>query len=128
VNSAGSDRIELNAPIVGPSGWQRLGPVVTLLLLAPIIAEVLHGATRISSIFALIPEIGAWGCGALIMILFAVGGASQIDWIGKVLINLIATAFIVKFAVSRPQLVRRQASRDRYSKAFESNRKDAQRS
>jgi hypothetical protein len=38
-----------------------------LLLLAPIISEVLFGGTRISFLFALIPEIGAWGAGALII-------------------------------------------------------------
>jgi hypothetical protein len=41
--------------------------VVTLLLLAPIIAEVLLGATRLSVIFVLIPEIMVWGSGALII-------------------------------------------------------------
>ncbi|HEY6370393.1 MAG TPA: hypothetical protein VIX37_07420 [Candidatus Sulfotelmatobacter sp.] len=39
------------------SRWQRSGPIVTLLPLAPVISEVLYGATRISVIFVLIPEI-----------------------------------------------------------------------
>jgi hypothetical protein len=30
------------------SRWQRIGPIVTLLLLAPIISELLYGAMRIS--------------------------------------------------------------------------------
>jgi hypothetical protein len=42
-------------------------PAVTLLLLAPIIAEVLLGATRISVIFVLLPEIMVWGGGALMI-------------------------------------------------------------
>lgn len=42
-------------------------PTITLLLLAPIIAEVLFGATRLSFIFVLIPEIMVWGCGALMI-------------------------------------------------------------
>lgn len=42
-------------------------PAFTLLLLAPIIAEVLLGATRLSVIFVLIPEIMVWGGGALII-------------------------------------------------------------
>jgi len=42
-------------------------PAATLLLLAPLIAEVLFGATRISVIFVLIPEIMVWGCGALLV-------------------------------------------------------------
>ena len=45
----------------------RLGPVIVLLLLAPVISEVLYGATRISVIFVLIPEILTWGCGALLI-------------------------------------------------------------
>jgi hypothetical protein len=32
-----------------------------------VIAEVLFGATRISTFFVLIPQIGAWGCGSLII-------------------------------------------------------------
>jgi hypothetical protein len=44
-----------------------IGPIVTLLLLAPIISELLYGAMRISVIFILIPEILTWGCGALLI-------------------------------------------------------------
>jgi hypothetical protein len=43
-----------------------LAPAFTLLILAPVVAEVLGGATRLSFIFVLIPEIMVWGCGALI--------------------------------------------------------------
>ncbi len=50
-----------------PSGWARNGPIVTLLLLAPVISEVLYGATRTSTILVLLPEIMTWGCGALII-------------------------------------------------------------
>jgi hypothetical protein len=49
------------------SGWRRVAPVVTLLLLAPIVSEVLFGATRLSVIFVLIPEIAIWGCGTLMI-------------------------------------------------------------
>ena len=49
------------------SHWQRIGPSVTLLLLSPIISEVLYGATRLSVIFVLIPEIMTWGCAALLI-------------------------------------------------------------
>jgi hypothetical protein len=67
MDSADLKRIEPNVPVAGLSRWQRVGPVITLLLLAPVISEVLYGATRISFIFALVPEIGAWGCGALLI-------------------------------------------------------------
>jgi hypothetical protein len=49
------------------SRWQRTGPIVALLLLSPVISEVLYGATRISVIFVLVPEILTWGCGALLI-------------------------------------------------------------
>ncbi len=45
---------------------QRWAPAFTLVVLAPVVAEVLSGATRLSFIFVLIPEIMVWGCGALI--------------------------------------------------------------
>lgn len=43
------------------------GPIIALLLLAPIISELLYGAIRISTIFILIPEVLTWGCGALLV-------------------------------------------------------------
>ncbi|HEX4005871.1 MAG TPA: hypothetical protein VHX60_06830 [Acidobacteriaceae bacterium] len=45
---------------------RRIAPVLTLVFLAPFIAEVLSGATRMSAIFALVPEMMIWGCGALL--------------------------------------------------------------
>jgi hypothetical protein len=45
-------------------GWR---PALTLAILSPLIAEVLSGATRFSVIFALVPEILTWGCGALVI-------------------------------------------------------------
>jgi hypothetical protein len=49
-----------------PNTHGRLGPALTLMLLAPLIAEVLPGATRISSIFVLPLEFCIWGGGALL--------------------------------------------------------------
>ena len=46
---------------------KRIAPILTLLLLAPIIAEVLPGFTRFSVIFVVIPEIMTWGGGALLI-------------------------------------------------------------
>jgi hypothetical protein len=45
----------------------RRAPVIALLVLAPVVAEVLYGATRISVLFVLLPEIMVWGCGALLI-------------------------------------------------------------
>jgi hypothetical protein len=44
----------------------RLAPALTLMLLAPLIAEVLPGATRVSSLFVLPLEMCIWGGGALL--------------------------------------------------------------
>ena len=44
-----------------------LAPAITLIVFAPGIAEVLSGATRLSFIFVLIPEMMVWGCGALLI-------------------------------------------------------------
>jgi hypothetical protein len=52
---------------VTESRWQRLAPILTLIVLAPGIAEVLSGATRMSVIFVLVPEMMVWGCGALLI-------------------------------------------------------------
>lgn len=52
-----------NAPQTG----RRLAPALTLIVLSPVIAEVLSGSTRMSFIFALIPEMMVWGCGALLI-------------------------------------------------------------
>jgi hypothetical protein len=42
------------------------GPIWTLLILAPFIAEVLSGSTRLSFLYVFIPEVMVWGCGALL--------------------------------------------------------------
>jgi len=47
-------------------GW-RAAPVVALLLLSPVIGEVLFGATRITTLFVLLPQIGTWGCAAVMI-------------------------------------------------------------
>ena len=46
---------------------RRIGPALTLVLLAPLIAEVLPGATRISSLFVFPIEMAIWGGGALLI-------------------------------------------------------------
>jgi len=51
----------------GPARWRRAAPVVTLLLLSPFISEVLFGATHMTTLFVFVPQMGTWGCGALII-------------------------------------------------------------
>ncbi|HUO99649.1 MAG TPA: hypothetical protein VMU01_13340 [Rhizomicrobium sp.] len=47
--------------------WRRVAPALTLVVLAPMLAEVLPGATRTSALFVLPVEMGVWGCGALLI-------------------------------------------------------------
>lgn len=54
-------------PMPRPGFWRRVAPACTLVMLAPMIAEVLPGATRLSAIFVLPVEMGFWGCGALLI-------------------------------------------------------------
>ncbi|MGA3046449.1 MAG: hypothetical protein ABSD67_07475 [Terracidiphilus sp.] len=49
-----------------PTAVRYKVPIWTLLILAPLIAEVLSGSTRISFIFVFIPEVMVWGVGALL--------------------------------------------------------------
>ena len=44
----------------------KIIPILTMLLLPPIIAELLFGSTSISTLFVLIPEIGIYGCLSLL--------------------------------------------------------------
>jgi hypothetical protein len=53
-------------PTTGGSGIRFRAPIWTLLVLSPFIAEVLSGATRVSVLFVLIPEVMVWGVGALL--------------------------------------------------------------
>jgi hypothetical protein len=52
-----------------PDKSKRQGalPAFTLMILAPLVAEVLSGATRLSFIFVFIPEVLVWGGGALLV-------------------------------------------------------------
>ena len=60
----------MNSGTTQPAGIQPqrgASPAMTLIFLAPFIAEVLSGSTRISTLFALVPEMMIWGCGALVI-------------------------------------------------------------
>ena len=83
------------APAV--SRWARIGPVLTLLVLSPIIGEVMSGATRLSYIFVLAPEIMVWGCGAVLIREFV--RSWQAGWTSALLLGFglaIAEEFIIQ--------------------------------
>lgn len=50
-----------------PTRRRALAPALILMLMAPLLAEVLPGATRLSALFALPIEIAVWGGGALLI-------------------------------------------------------------
>jgi hypothetical protein len=75
-------------------GWR---PSLTLAILSPLIAEVLSGATKFSVIFALVPEILVWGCGALVI--REVVRRWRGDWTSMLLLGLglsIAEEFLIQ--------------------------------
>src|SRR5262245_26410793 len=49
------------------SCWARVAPALTLLLTAPLVAEVLPGSTRFTALFVLPIEMCVWGGGALLI-------------------------------------------------------------
>lgn len=68
------------------SRWQRFAPTLTLLLAAPLVAEVLPGATRLSSLFVFPIEVCVWGGGA-VLIRYAVR-RGRLSWIHMLLLAL----------------------------------------
>ena len=61
-----TESMQSSTNLLSPSQVRYRGPIWTLLILAPVIGEILSGATRLSILFVLIPEIMCWGCGALL--------------------------------------------------------------
>src|SRR5271168_380542 len=91
----GTPQIAESSP--GNSRWQRLAPILTLIVCAPGIAEVMSGATRVSFIFVLIPEMMVWGCGALLI--RELVRRSQAGWTSMLLLGLglsIAEEFVIQ--------------------------------
>lgn len=79
------------------SRWQRWAPALTLIVLAPGIAEVSSGATRLSFIFVFFSEMMVWGCGALII--REVVRRWQAGWTSMLLLGLclsIAEEFLIQ--------------------------------
>jgi len=77
--------------------WRRLTPAFALMLLAPFVAEVLSGATRLSILFVFIPEVMVWGVGALLIRELAVRWRS--GWTGMLLMGLglsVAEEFVIQ--------------------------------
>ena len=69
-----------------PPFWRRIAPALTLMVLAPLVAEVLPGATRLSAIFVLPIEIVVWGGGALMI--RAAARRRRLGWSGLLCLAL----------------------------------------
>jgi hypothetical protein len=91
-------QLEVRSPTSPLDRIQRCrGPIWTLLLLAPFIAEVLSGSTRLSFLIVLVPEVMVWGCGALLcreVVRRWRGGATSLVMLGLAL--SIAEEFIIQ--------------------------------
>lgn len=80
---------------------RRIGPALTLMFLAPLIAEVLPGATRISSLFVFPIEVCIWGGGALLI--REAARRLGLGWLHMLFLAL-ALALIEEFIVQQTSL------------------------
>jgi hypothetical protein len=62
-----SDTMPLPTSAASGVPQNRIAPIIVLVLLSPLVGEVLSGATKLSYIFAYLPEVMMWGCGTLII-------------------------------------------------------------
>ncbi|MBX5443719.1 hypothetical protein [Sphaerobacter sp.] len=68
--SVGESSPSATSPAVGPhpsSRLHRLGPALVLAVLAPVVAELLFGATPITNPGAFLPDLAVYGGGALLI-------------------------------------------------------------
>jgi hypothetical protein len=82
-------------------------PAITLMIIAPLIAELLPGSTRFSSIMVFPIEVLVWGGGAL-MIRYAVR-KRQLGWINMLLLGLalsIAEEFLIQQTSLAPMVIK----------------------
>jgi hypothetical protein len=92
-----TESVPANTNLQAPAPTRYRGAIWTLLILAPVIAEVLSGSTRLSFLFVLIPEIMVWGGGALLcreLVLRWRAGATSLLCLGLAL--SVAEEFIIQ--------------------------------
>jgi hypothetical protein len=80
---------------------RRIGPALALMFLSPLIAEVLPGATRISSIFVFPIEVCIWGGGALLI--REAARRFNLGWL-HILFLALALALLEEFIVQQTSL------------------------
>lgn len=84
-------------------------PAILLMVLAPLIAEILPGATRFSSIFVFPIEMFVWGGGAL-LIRYAVR-KWNLGWLNMLLLALalsLAEEFLIQQTSIAPMVIKIQ--------------------
>lgn len=97
--------------------WSKAAPGFSLMILAPLLAEILPGATRFSAIFVLPVEICIWGGGAL-LIRYAIR-RWRLGWLNMLLLALalaIAEECIIQQTSLAPLVV--QIKGQVYARAF----------
>ena len=102
------------------SMWGKAAPGLLLMMLAPLLAEILPGATRLSAIFVLPIEIFMWGGGAL-FIRYAVR-RWQLGWRNMLLLALalaVAEECLIQQTSFAPMVI--QIKGQVYARAFEVN-------
>jgi hypothetical protein len=77
-------------------GWRQVAPIITLLILSPVIAEVLFGSTYLTIISSLIIEIPFYG-GAALLIRYLARHQHR-GWVSILLLG-VAFAIFVEFIV-----------------------------
>jgi hypothetical protein len=85
---------------------KRAGPAWTLVVMAPLVAEVLPGATRVSSIFVFPIEMAIWGGGALLI--RAAVRRWQLGWLNMLLLAFalsIAEEFLIQQTSVAPMVL-----------------------
>lgn len=88
------------------SGKMKIVPAITLMVLAPLLAEVLPGATRFSSMFVFPIEVIVWGGGTL-LIRYAVR-RYKLGWINMLLLALclsLAEEFLIQQTSVAPMVL-----------------------
>lgn len=103
-----------------PRRLERMAPALTLAFLAPMLAEVLPGATRFSSIFVFPIEMAVWGCGAVMA--RALVRSRGLGWWSLLFVGLalsVAEEFLIQQTSVAPMVIRLKG--ETWARAFDVN-------
>ena len=105
---------------VRPRSLKLMAPALTLALLAPMLAEVLPGATRFSSIFVFPIEMAVWGGGAVMA--RALVRSRGLGWWSLLFLGLalsVAEEFLIQQTSVAPMVIRLKG--ETWARAFDVN-------